>query len=87
MCLIKILLQKLDGYGINRVLLKWLENFLTIRQQRVVINGNNTQNKTHILETVDSESDLGIMFIKNLKFDEHIDNTINRVNRLNGLIK
>ena len=182
----KRLLQKLDGYGIKGVLLKWLENVLTKRQQRVVINGNvsnwtevlsgipqgsilgpilfifyindllgvvesvcklfaddcklcssiaseggqkelqedierlckwskdrlldfnigkckvvsygkvefeweyemsDNQNNTHILETVDSESDLEIMFNRNLKFDEHIDSTVNKVNRIIGLIK
>ena len=48
---------------------------------------SDNQNYTHILETVDSESDLGIMFNKNLKFDEHIDSTVNKVNRIIGLIK
>ena len=182
----KRLLQKLDGYGIKWVLLKWLENFLTKRQQRVVINGNvsnwtevlsgipqgsilgpilfiiyindlpgvvgsvcklfvddcklyssiaseadqkelqkdterlckwskdwllgfnigkckvvsygkiefereyemsDNQNNTHMLETVDSESGLGIMLNTNLKFDEHIDSNVNKVNRIIGLIK
>ena len=45
------------------------------------------KNNIHILETVDSESDLGIMFNKNLKFDEHIDSTVHKVNRIIGLIK
>ena len=48
---------------------------------------SDNQNNTHILETVDSGSDLGIMFNKNLKFDEHIDSTVNKVNRIIGLIK
>ena len=46
-----------------------------------------TQNNLHVLSTEDSESDLGILFKKNLKFDEHIDNTVNKVNRIIGLIK
>ena len=48
---------------------------------------SDNQNNTHILETVDSASDLGIMFDKNLKFDEHIDSTVNKVNKIIGLIK
>ena len=46
-----------------------------------------TQNNLHVLSTEDSESDLGILFKKNLKFDEHIDNTVSKVNRIIGLIK
>ena len=46
-----------------------------------------TQNNLHVLSTEDSESDLGILFKNNLKFDEHIDNTVNKVNRIIGLIK
>ena len=30
---------------------------------------------------------LGILFKQNLKFDEHIDSTVNKVNRIIGLIK
>ena len=46
-----------------------------------------TQNTLHVLLTEDSESDLGILLKKNLKFDEHINNTVNKVNRIIGLIK
>ena len=46
-----------------------------------------TQNNLHVLSTEDSESDLGVLFKKNLKFDEHINNTVNKVNRIIGLIK
>ena len=31
--------------------------------------------------------DHGILLKKNLKFDEHIDNTVKEVNRIMGLIK
>ena len=48
---------------------------------------SDNQNNTHILETVDSGSDLGIMFDKNLKFAEHIDSTVNKVSKTIGLIK
>ena len=44
-------------------------------------------NKYHKLSNEDSEWDLGVLFKSNLKFDEHIDNTINKVNRIIGLIK
>ena len=45
------------------------------------------QNKYHKLSNEDFECDLGILFKSNVKFDEHIDNTINKVNRIIGLIK
>ena len=45
------------------------------------------QNKYHKLSNEDSECDLEVLFKSNLKFDEHIDNTINKVNRIIGLIK
>ena len=46
-----------------------------------------TKNILHVLSTEDSKSDLGILFKKNLKLDEHINNTANKVNRIMGLIK
>ena len=46
-----------------------------------------SQNNAHTLATEDSECDLGILFNKSLKFEEHIDNTVNKVNRIIGLIK
>ena len=45
------------------------------------------QNKYHKLSNEDSECDLGVLLKSNLKFDEHIDNTINKVNRIIGLMK
>ena len=45
------------------------------------------QNNFHKLSKEDSECDLGVLFKTNLKFDEHIDNTVNKVNRIIGLIK
>ena len=45
------------------------------------------QNNYHKLSNEDPECDLGVLFKSNLKFDEHIDNTINKVNRIIGLIK
>ena len=47
----------------------------------------NDQNKYHKLSNEDSECDLGVLFKSNLKFDELIDNTINKVNPVIGLIK
>ena len=45
------------------------------------------QNTHHKLSNEDSECDLGVLFKSNLKLYEHIDNTINKVNRINGFIK
>ena len=41
----------------------------------------------HELSTEDSESGLGILFKKDLKFDEHININVNKVSRIMGLIK
>ena len=41
----------------------------------------------HVLSTDDSESDLGILIKKKMMFREHIDNTVNKVYRIMGLIK
>ena len=46
-----------------------------------------TQNNLHVLSTEYSESNLGILLKKSMKFDEHINNTVNKVNRIVGLIK
>ena len=46
-----------------------------------------TQNNLHGLSTEDSESDLSILFKKNLNFDEHVYNTVNKVNGIICLIK
>ena len=42
---------------------------------------------TKVLKSVDSEKDLGVYIQENLKFDKHISLTVNRANRLVGLIK
>ena len=67
-----------------------------IKKCKIVLNGTNIefefeyymveQNNSHILASEDSESDFGILFRANIKLDEHIDNTVNKVNRLFGLI-
>ena len=46
-----------------------------------------SQNNVHTLATEDSECDLGILFNTSLKFEEHIDNTVNKVNCIIRLIK
>ena len=81
-------------------LCKWSKDWLlgfNIKKCKVVSFGNvqfeyaygitDTHINLHVLSTEDSESDLGILFKKNLKFDEHINNTVNKVNRIIGLIK
>ena len=40
-----------------------------------------------VIQTVNSEKDLGVHVQDNLKFDKHISVTVNRANRLVGLIK
>ena len=46
-----------------------------------------SENNSHTLSLEDSECDLGILFKKNLKFAEHIDKVVNKVNRISGLRK
>ena len=59
----KRLIKKLEGYGINGTLLKWLKNFLNERKQRVVINGK-TSKWTDVLSGIRQGSILGpILFI------------------------
>ena len=47
-----------------------------------------TPNNLHVLSSDDSESDLGILYKKKqqLKFDEHIDRTVTKGNKLMSLI-
>ena len=81
-------------------LCKWSKDWLlgfNIKQCKVVSFGNvqleyeygmtDTQNNLHVLSIENSESDHGIIIKKNLKYDEHINNTVNKVNRIIGLIK
>ena len=72
----------------------WLLGF-NIKKCKVVTYGNihfeweysmiDSDNTT--LASEDSECDLGILFKENLKFDEHNDKTVNKVNRIIGLIR
>ena len=41
----------------------------------------------HELTMVTSEKDLGIAFQHDMKFDVHINNIVNKANRLLGLVK
>ncbi len=41
----------------------------------------------HNLTRDDSEKDLGILFTNNLNFESHISSTVNKVNRIIGLIR
>ena len=45
------------------------------------------ENNSNVLSLEDSECDLGILVKKNLKFDEHVDKVVNKVNRISGLIR
>jgi hypothetical protein len=37
------LIQKLEAYGINAILVKWIKSFLTVRKQRVLIGDNSSE--------------------------------------------
>ena len=81
-------------------LCKWSRDWLlgfNIKKCKVISFGNihfeieysltDSENNSHTLSLEDSECDLGILFKKNLKFDEHIDKVVNKVNRISGLIR
>ena len=74
----------------------WILGF-NIKKCKVISFGNihfeieysltDSENNSHTLSLEDSECDLGILIKKNLKFDEHIDKVVNKVNRISGLIR
>jgi hypothetical protein len=37
------LITKLKGYGISGNILEWIKNFLSVRKQKVVLNGSNSK--------------------------------------------
>jgi len=39
----KALLEKLKDIGLNRLLLKWITDYLTNRKQQVVVNGETSE--------------------------------------------
>ena len=54
----KRLITKLHGYGIRGKLLSWIENFLTDRKQRVILNGKESD-WTDVSSGIPQESVLG----------------------------
>ena len=74
----------------------WLLNF-NISKCKIVSFGNEKFNfnynildgdgHVHNLTRDDFEKDLGILFTNNLNFESHISSTVNKVNRIIGLIR
>ena len=48
---------------------------------------NGTDGTLHKIDTCKSEKDLGVIFDQFLNFDPHIENSINKANKMLGIIK
>ena len=90
---LKVLQEDIDR------LCKWSRNWLlglNKKKCKVVSIGNihveieysltASNHNSHTLSLEDSEYNLGILFKKNFK-DEHVDNVVNKVNRISDLIR
>lgn len=85
-----------DLFELCRWTLKW-QLFFNLNKCKVLhIGQNNPQYSYKMtdmkgtmidLQCVDNEKDLGIIFQSNLKFDQHISMTVNKANKILGLIK
>ena len=84
------------------ILCKWRRDWLlgfNIKKYKVISFGNihfeikysltDSENNSTLIHyrIIISEYDLGILLKKNLKFDEHIDTVVNKVNRISCLIR
>ena len=76
--------------------IKWLMLFYVAKCKVMHIGRDNlrfeyevtdNEGNTKVLKSVEIEKDLGVYVQENLKFDKHISLTVNRANRLVGLIK
>ena len=41
----KRLITKLESYGLSNQIIKWVDNFLNERNQKVTVNGNKSSNR------------------------------------------
>ena len=41
----KRLITKLESYGLSNLIIKWVDNFLNERNQKVMVNGNESSNR------------------------------------------
>ena len=41
----KRLITKLESYGLSNQIIKWVDNFLNERNQKVMVNGNESSNR------------------------------------------
>ena len=89
------ILQK-DLHALMKWSEKWQLGFNIIKCCFLTVgnNKNNSNNSYYMdlenknkLKVIEQEKDVGVIFSKNLKFDEHIDSIVKKANNVTGLIK
>ena len=90
----KRLIKKLESYGLSNQIIKWVDNFLNERNQKVTVNGNEStyylhdqDGKSVELSRSEGEKDVWVMVDDKVNFDKHIQQQVNKANSIMGLIR
>ena len=85
-----------DMFELCNWTMKWLLFFNSDKCKIMHIGNNNPKfsykmldknNNIADIKTVDHEKDLGVIFQEDLKFEHHISYTVNKANKIHGLVK